>query len=163
MADGIEIQGLDAVVSRLRSLPDESRQAVLLDVAAHSLDVLRAEEAPKKYVTRKAAYGQTFQSDKQRRWFFASLRSGAIKVPYGRTGGMLAAWEAQVGASEVVFTNKTPGAQYVIGDSQSRHEKMVGWKTIRQTLDGKLSFRSSKFRDVVMKALQRAIRRLQLG
>ena len=36
------------------------------------------EYPPEKRVTRKQAYGQTFFSDKQRRWFFAALQIGRV-------------------------------------------------------------------------------------
>lgn len=158
----IEVQGLEQVMHRIKSLPPEARDEVLHDGAEYSLTVLR-DEPPPKYVTRTAAYGQPFFTEKQRRWFFAALNSGEIDVPYHRTGGMKAGWGYQQMGYEVKFTNSKPGAQFVMGAQQSRHEKLVGWKKVQDIIDGKLSFRSSKFRDVIMKAYQKAIRKLQLG
>jgi hypothetical protein len=158
----IEVQGLEQVMHRIRSLPDAARDEVLHDGAEYSLEVLR-DEPPPKYVTRTAAYGQPFQSDRQRRWFFAALNSGEISVPYHRTGEMKAGWNYHQAGFEVKFTNSAPGAQYVMGAKQSRHEKLVGWKKAQDIVDGKLSFRSSRFRSVIMRAYQKAIRKLQLG
>jgi len=162
MKPSIEVQGLEQVISRIRTLPDAAKKEVLTDVSGYALTVLKQEPA-QKYVTRAAAYGQTFQSDRQRRWFFAALNSGKIQVPYHRTGALSAAWEAKVAANEVTFSNNAAGAQFVVGVPQSRHEKLVGWKKVTDLLSGPLSFLSSKFRTVVETAYQKAIRRLQLG
>jgi hypothetical protein len=163
MKPSIEIQGLEQVISRISRLPPEAIKEVLTDVSAYALTVLK-QEPPQKYVTRAEAYGQTFQSEKQRRWFFAALSSGKISVPYHRTGRLSAAWEAKVSAHEVKFTNAAPSAPFVVGYAfQSRHEKLVGWKKVTDILSGPLSFLSSKFRAVVMDAYQKAIHKLQLG
>lgn len=162
-SESIEIQGLEQVISRIKSLPDESKKQVLNDVADYSLDIL-AEEPPQKYVTRQAAYGVTWFSTKQRGWFFANLRAGNISVPYHRTHALAHGWKADVSPSQVKFSNNVPGAPYVVGfAAQSRHEAMVGWPKVTDITSGKLSFKSSRFRDVVLKAYQKAIRKVQLG
>ncbi len=162
MNPSIEIQGLEQVISRIRTLPDEAKKEVLTDVSEYSLGVLR-EEPAQKYVTRQAAYGKTFQSDRMRSWFFAALSSGQISVPYHRTGALSHSWNAKISANEVIFSNAVPGASFVVGVQQSRHEQMVGWKKVTDQLAGPLSFLSSKFRAVVMDAYQKAIHKLQLG
>lgn len=83
---------------------------------------------PPKYVTRMQAYGQTFQSDRQRRWFFANLNDGTLEIPYPRTGGLGEAWNWTSAARSDQITNNSPAAPWTIGDSQSAHEKMVGWR-----------------------------------
>ena len=159
----VEIQGLESVMSRIRRLPDELKNQVLDDVSDYSLEVVR-EYPPQKYVTRRAAYGQTFFSDKQRKFFFAALRDGRISVPGVRTGALADAWSVQRNSSGAVFSNTKSYAPYVMGAiGQSRHEKLVGWKKINEIIDRQLSFQSSKFRNVVQKAYQKAIRKLQLG
>ena len=159
----IEIQGLEQVISRIKSLPDEGKKQVLTDVAEYSLEVIK-EYPPQKFVTRLAAYGKTFFSDKQRRWFFANLREGKISVPYHRTNGLANSWQATIGTDQVKFNTNYAAAPYVVGfAAQSRHEAAVGWKKVDEIVDGKLSFKSSKFRNVVTEAYQRAIRKLKLG
>ena len=159
----VEMRGLEQVASRIKSLPPELSKDVIQEVGDYSLEVLK-EEPPNKYVTRKAAYGQTFFTERQRRWFFANLNSGGIQVPYHRTHNMANAWRFTASSDSGLFRNAAKGAPYVYGETtQSRHEKMVGWKTIKQFLDGPLSFRSSKFRDAVQRAYQKAIRKLNLG
>ncbi len=163
MNPSIEIQGLEQVISRIKSLPDAAKTEVLTDVSGYALTVLKEEPKP-KYISRFAAYGKTFFSDRLRKWFFAALNAGRISVPYHRTGALSAGWKAGVSANEVKFTNAVPYAPFVVGFAfQSRHEKLVGWKKVTDLLTGPLSFMSSKFRNVVMTAYQKAIRKLQLG
>jgi len=119
-----------------RKLSDFERRQVLHqtveEVGAFLLPKLK-KYPPRRYVSRKAAYGRTFFSDRQRRWFFAALRSGELSIPYGRSGTLAAGWEVQpVGTQEVRLVNSVGYAGYVMGDTQSRHEKLVGWRTVRQ-------------------------------
>lgn len=78
-----------------------------------------------RYVSRKRAYGVTFFSDRQRKWWFASG-----KVPGNfRTGKLIAGWHIG-GSSETRLTlvNSVPYAGYVIGNSQARQPMKVGWR-----------------------------------
>jgi hypothetical protein len=160
----IQVEGLTTLLPKLQSLPLELKEEVIKAATDYSLEVLKEEEPPSKYVTRKAAYGQTFQSDKQRRWFFAALGDGRISVPYHRTGQLAKSWKVSRSENGAIFTNTSPGASFVMGSpGQSRHEKMVGWSTIGHITTYHLSFTSSKFRDVIQKAYQRVIRKLRLG
>lgn len=86
---------------------------------------------PAKSVTRRAAYGRTFQSRKQQRYFFYALRAGIISVPHRRTFGMRNAWRIEGKGKNTVVVNDTQAARYTMGtDTQSRHEKLVGWHTV---------------------------------
>lgn len=50
---------------------------------------------------------QPFVSDKQRRYFFAALKKGAIQVPYQRTGGLGSDWaEQETGDGLTLMSNK---------------------------------------------------------
>jgi hypothetical protein len=163
---GIEIIGLESVASRIASLPEELKSEVIADVAAYSLTVLGQQESetPQNYVTRKAAYGVTFFSAKQRGFFFAALNDGRISVPYRRRDQLGKAWSVEIGSGYAVFKNTLEWATYVIGFAgQSRHERMVGWRNVKDFIDNKLSFRSSTFRNVVMAAVRKAIGKLRLG
>lgn len=165
-AYSIEVIGLEQVASRIKSLPPELKKQVLADVAEYGLDELDRQESqtPKRYVTRRAAYGATFFSRKQRAYFFAALRDGRIQVPYHRRNRIGKGWNAEIHQDYVAFGNKWPWAPYVIGIAgQSRHERMVGWRNAWDYINNKLSFRSSRFRNVVMGAYQKVIRKLQLG
>lgn len=83
-----------------------------------------------KYVTRKAAYGQTFVSARQRRKVMAMIGSGEILPGYPRrTGNTQRAWVVIPQGVKTRIENPTPGAFYTVGDpGQSRHEEMVGWR-----------------------------------
>jgi hypothetical protein len=163
MPNSIEVQGLSTLLPKLKSLPKELKAEVIKDVSDFSLEVLHEQQPPPNYVTRTAAYGKPFQSDRQRRWFFWALEAGNIQVPYHRTGGMANAWKVTPNADGALITNDSPGAQWVMGEQQSRHEKLVGWSTIGHIITYHLSFTSSRFRKVVDEAYQRVIRRLKLG
>ncbi len=71
----IDIVGLPELQAKLAKLPPEAQNAIVDDVSEYFLNVLR-EYPPQKSITRKAAYGVSFFSDKQRRFFFAALKSG---------------------------------------------------------------------------------------
>ena len=154
--------GIDQVVSRINSLPPVLKDEVLDEVGEYGLSVLR-KEPRQKYVTRKAAYGKTFFTDRQRRWFFWALSNGNINVPYRRTGSMSASWRMTRSENSVRYSNAAPGVNFVMGAEQSRHEKMVGWKKADDTIASQLTFRSSKFRTAVSRAYQAAIRKIKIG
>lgn len=165
MMPSLEVIGLEAVLSRIKSLPNEAKAQIVADVGAYAEGVLAERQPDPKYVTRKAAYGKSFFTAKQQRYFFWALKNGVIDVPYNRTGTLSAGWKVRynLGAGYATITNSVPYAPYVQGIMQSRHEKLVGWKRVVDIIAGELSFRSSKFRTVVMSAVQKAIRKLQLG
>jgi hypothetical protein len=84
-----------------------------------------------KFVSRKAAYGYSFVSDKQRRWFFANLREGNIHPGQdNRTGATAAAWQFKpTGAGAFQVSNDAPGAPWTMGnETQARQPAMVGWR-----------------------------------
>jgi len=101
------------------------------DVAEFMQDKLRRYPA-QKHVTRAQAFGQTFQSDKQRRWFFAALGSGELTLPYQRTNALAQGWDVRpLGSDGVQLINETPYAGYVMERSkQSRMAKLIGWQTV---------------------------------
>lgn len=62
---------------------------------------------------------QPFKTEKQRRFFFAAVRSGAIQVPYQRTGNLSRAWLVRLQDNGDTFVsevfNRTPYRPYVQG------------------------------------------------
>ena len=130
----VDIIGEEAVYNLLVNLPQAVQDAALEEAYEYLINVLRAYP-PQRYVTRASAYGQTFFTDRQRRWFFAALNSGEINVPYQRTQGLRRAWNKHGFGQNAKLINNTPGAEYVIGDKQSRHEERVGWKTVDKTIE----------------------------
>jgi hypothetical protein len=162
-----QVYGLDGLLSRISSLPKELQDEILADVSEYAMQIL-AEYPQYRYISRAQAYGQQagglgWFSDAQRRYVMAAISEGKITIPYTRTGNLGASWTVTRSGDKIVISNSAQYAPYVVGfAAQSRHEKSVGWKKITDTLQ-KLSFRSSKFRDVVMGAVMKAIRKLKLG
>jgi hypothetical protein len=82
-----------------------------------------------KYVTRKSAYGVTFFTEKQRRWFWAN--GGPDMIGNNRTGQTAESWEANIGApyDRLTIRNTAPGAVWTMGDkTQARQPAKVGWR-----------------------------------
>ena len=127
------VDGLKEIQAKLDKLPEAAADAGVDSANAYLLNIMRIN-ASKNYVTRKAAYGQSFQSDKQRKWFFASLNDGTLKIPYTRTQGLSKGWQIEGSGRLSFLSNSAPGADYVIGQGQSRHEALVGWKKVDNTL-----------------------------
>lgn len=131
---GLDISGIAELQKKLARLPKEAQDSVIDDVSKYYLNVLQTTQPTPKYVTRRAAYGKPFFSERQRRWFFAALKNGDITVPYRRTQGLKRGWK-QVGTGTPSFlVNETKGAEFVVGDKQSRHEAMVGWAKAEDTV-----------------------------
>ena len=88
-----------------------------------------ARYPPQKRVTIAAAGG--WKSEKQRRWFFAALRSGSINVPYQRTSTLGRGWnvkEADSGLTAIVNNGVAYGG-YVQGPTQqTAMMSAIGWK-----------------------------------
>ena len=88
-----------------------------------------------RYVSRKAAYGKSFFSDKQRRWFFAALADGRITPGRpNRTGTLGEGWRiTAVGPKQLDLVNAVPYAKFVQGTDPHPHAaqpRMAGWKSI---------------------------------
>lgn len=79
-----------------------------------------------KYVSRKSAYGRTFFSLAQQRWFFAS----GAKVGNFRTGAIAAGWKIiPASATRIDIVNSAPGVTYTMGQGQAAQPRKVGWRT----------------------------------
>lgn len=146
------------VSSRIASLPDAVRLEVLYEASAYAAGVL-ADETPDR-VNHDPEDGVPYEwnSPKQRRWFFAN-----IDPPSERTGALESGWTADVTPYGAKIANEQDYAGYVMGEAQQIGHKVDGWKLVKDILSGKLSFRSSSFRAVVMGAVQAAMRKVKLG
>jgi hypothetical protein len=128
-----KVRGLEEVERFLKELPRGSMRSA---IKAFSEYILGNEQhglkhyVPYKHVTRTQAYGRPFETDKQRRWFFANLKSGALKIPYQRTGKLRDNWVLQGSEYQKNIKNKLPYAPYVMGIAgQSRMSRKIGWKS----------------------------------
>jgi len=135
------IRNVEAVQSFLRAIP---RGAVKVALEAFT-DYIIGDEShglrhadPYKFVTRKSAYGFSFFTDKQRRWFFWALKTGKIDPGSGkRTGESTAAWKAVPRNDGYRFTvqNNTAGGYWTRHDKkQARQLGKVGWRKIMTVL-----------------------------
>lgn len=87
---------------------------------------------------RSQVYGQAFQSDKQRRYFFAALRDGRITVPYKRTRNLRNLWgqATEDGGWTQIIGNSASYAPYVVGiQSQSKYMQALGWKSTADVVE----------------------------
>lgn len=95
---------------------------------------------PYKYISRKRAYGKTFQSDKQRRYVMAMIREGKIDpgAPK-RTGRLQRGWVRGGRGTDIIIKNTAPHVLPVMGDeTQSRHERLVGWRMVSDVIESNL-------------------------
>ena len=116
----IRVENLQDVLQRL----DASRMASAI---SRGLDRWGKHLASKLAVYPPASgKSQPFVSARQRRWFFAALRSGGINVPYRRTGQLGRAWTSKkISQGEVQVVNATPYATWVQGRRQAKYHKGI--------------------------------------
>lgn len=133
-----KIRNVEAVQSFLRSVP---RGALRVALEAFTEYIVGNESHglkhndPYKYVTRKSAYGVSFFTDKQRRWFWANGGPDMIGKP--RTGKTSEAWRAvpSAGGYQFKITNDTAGAYHIRDDAgQARQPAKVGWRKVSKVL-----------------------------
>lgn len=92
MADAyVQIVGLEPLIAAVGRLAAGS---VLRDAMEVAVERVRTQIAI--YPPPATGYRMVWKSERQRRWFFAALRSGAIQVPYRRTGTLGRRWTTEV-------------------------------------------------------------------
>lgn len=165
----IQVRGLDQLIPKIASLPDELKEQVMTHIGDYAIEVVREQQPPQKYVSRADAYpdapaGPGWFSDRQRRWFFAALAAGELQIPYNRTGRLASGWKLEKqGDDHYILVNDVPYAPYVQGFAfQSRHEGLVGWKRINQIIDQYLTFRNSKFREAARDGIREALKKVRI-
>lgn len=141
MKVSFRIRNVEAVQSFLRAIPKgavrvalEAFTEYIVGNEAHGL----RHPDPYKYVTRKSAYGFSFFTAKQRRWFFWALNTGRIDPGSGkRTGESTAAWKAipRNDGYRYTISNNTAGGYWTRHDTrQARQLGKVGWRKIMTVL-----------------------------
>lgn len=126
----IRITGIDETVAKVRRLGGSTRGSVLKG-AVYLRGVL-SKYPERKRLTRKQVYGQTFQSRRQRNFFFAALRDGRIQVPYVRTRNLGHRWAVKAESdTRARVGNNAPYARQVMDEDypQSKFMQALGWKT----------------------------------
>lgn len=132
MTATIYIDGLDRLLAKLNRLGKmEDAKTAMQTAAKHVMDKARIYPTYKHIPMR-------WQSEKQRRWFFAALRTGSIRVPYKRGPNLRRHWKISLrdGGLTASINNDTPYGKFVMGtDSQYWMHKAIGWKTEKQIAD----------------------------
>lgn len=156
---GIEVTGdIPKIQNFLQRYPKEAQDMITDDVNAYLVKVMQ-QYPSQSYVTRSSAYGAPFFTEKQRRWFFAALRRGEISVPYHRTQGLRESWNIVGKGRGSIIVNETQAAVFTMGDgTQSRHEKMVGWKTVGALIKERMS----RIVQVANGAAKKALKKLKV-
>ena len=156
---GIKVTGIPEIEEKLRLLGPEGTKQVAEDLSEYFLKVMQESEPPEKHVSRTYAYGKPFFTNKQRAFFFASLRDGTIKSPYHRTGAMQHGWTIlNQGTTHPVLENRVPGAVWVYSPKQAMQLLLVGWRQLQKTVDGERR-RVQELADI---AIRKVIQRLRL-
>lgn len=127
---GIEIQGIAAVQKALEDADSIKTQRAVTQAAGEYMRGQMRKYPPYQYVSRTRAYGKPFQSDRQRRWFFAALRSGELTLPYQRTNTLKTGWKlTRFGVNDLLLTNDVPYARFVQQSPQARMMTYIGWRS----------------------------------
>jgi hypothetical protein len=140
------VSGIEKVSAYIKSLPRGVKIVAMRALAEYLLGNQNRglrHEPPYKIVSRQSAYGQTFFTEKQRRWFFANLAEGNIH-PWqdNRTHDIANGWtvkETDSSWTHVTISNDAPGAEWVVGLKQARQPAKVGWRTWSKTVADNLA------------------------
>lgn len=143
MSDDIRLDGKELALAKLAALGRLDEVKAGLMAAGIYLQKRLATYPPTKRLTRESVYGQTFQTDRQRRGYFAKLRDGEIQVPYhrGESPGsqrLKASWTQRTtnGGMTVILGNDTTyGPLLMEGRTQSLFMQRLGWKTTDEIVD----------------------------
>lgn len=133
MADsiGVEITGAETLLNTLKRLVAPEVYMRGLRRVGQSIIDEASIYPPKNSVSRKQAYGSSFSSDKQHRFFFSALRSGTIQVPYRRRAETRGGWQMLESGLTIQVVNRTQGARYAHGEeTQARLLELVGWRKL---------------------------------
>lgn len=143
-------RGIKEVQAYLKALPRGVKRIALkalttylIGTQAHGL----RHYSPYRYITRKKAYGQTFVSDKQRRYVMARIREGSIDpgVPH-RTGKGQRGWTMVETQRGYTIKNDEPSMYYSMSDKgQANLNKLAGWRQVSQAIADNIvgAFRSA--------------------
>lgn len=157
---GVDVVGMDKVKEALVKFGPEARKRVADDATQFMLMKLKKYPSSKS-VSRSAAYGKPFFTDKQRRFFFAALHDGTIRIPYRRTQEFSKGWKVIGRGERSIIANEVPYGSLLMDDKrQSRHARLIGWQTVGQVVAneaGSVGKRASSG-DTLMKRLQSTVR-----
>ena len=116
------------VLEVLPRVPAVVRKQIADDLTKKLLEIVKQEPPYSGGVTRKQAYGVSFFSDRQRRWFFANKDN--LDIPYNRTHNTSDGWSIIASGSDRILENKSPNAWRVYGEQQPRILGLIGWRKL---------------------------------
>ena len=158
----IEILNYKEIEAKLNKLPIEVADNCMTEVQDYMLNVMKSDQPPEVYVSRVEAYGQSFFSDKQRKWYWAAVGRGELTpgVHKRRTGEMSRGWHKVRTGLTGYIENRVKGAAYVYGDTrQANQPALVGWKKVTQQIMDRLD----KINKIIDGAAKKAIKKLGLS
>jgi len=157
---GFETEGIPELQEKLKRLSGVEPRREMSEAVAKFLRTELQKIPRQHYVSRKRAYGKSFDSDKQRRWFFASLADGSLKVPYRRSGKLRRDWQVMpFGATDYIVVNENPAAKWTQdADTQANMMRLRGWKTFQEILRRQ----SDRIRQVANGVYDKWIRKMRL-
>jgi len=132
------MRNVEKVQAYLKEVPHGSVKAVLAAFQEYFIGTDRhglRHPPPYKYVSRAKAYGSTFKSEKQRRWFWAN--GGPEMIGNNRTGNTENGWYGKEtnGGYGITLSNDAPGAYYTMSDQgQAAQPALVGWRKISKVV-----------------------------
>ena len=153
----LRLEGAERLKRKLAAVEKGARVG-LKAAALHVQGELKNTKPPASSAHRP----QPFKTNKQRRGFFAKLRSGQIQVPYRRrmspgSQDLTHSWTQraeQRGMRQVVGTNVSY-ASFVQGPHQTSYHRKTGWKTESQILQAERSLIERH----IMQSIEREMRR----
>ena len=127
----LKMKGLDSIKKLLSDAPRGTKGAAVEAAAKYLIgDGKRGlKHYPAyKWITRKSAYGQTFVSDKQRRYVMMQIKAGKIDpgAPH-RTGNYQRSWEMRGSGTQTRIVGELPHSSW-----PDRLAKKVGWRAIEE-------------------------------
>lgn len=160
MADfiGVDVSGLKPLMDKLAKMPKAVHETATRAAADETVKHMRTYPA-QGYISRAAAYGVSFFTAKQRRYFFWALREGIIQTPYNRTNKLRDGWVIIGQGLDEMVVNQTSYADLVMGEGQNRMHQKLGWKTI----EARLRENSQRIGKAIQQAADRALRKLGLA
>lgn len=139
----VTVRGMQEVEAFLKSVPlgaTKSAQTAISEYIVGNDQHGLKHYPPYRKVTREEAYGVTFFSDRQRRWFFWALKNDKIDIPYQQTWKMKDAWKVTFPfKNQAWITNNVPYALHVMDDvRQSRMAAKKGWRKVSAVISSNM-------------------------
>ena len=160
MSENIRIEGVDALLAKIKSLAELAPVTGALLAAGGHLAGRFKQYPGQARISRQSVYGTPFVSARQRRFFFAALASGEIEVPYRRgsspgSRNLKQNWAVrQLTPLSVEIGNAAPYAPLVHGaGTQSRMMAAIGWPTDADVLEAERAALAAYVQDAVRRAL----------